>query len=99
MSKQWQKDHDIQVSGKKTVNDVFKGSAGMGNNRVINYLTGGTCIGVANRAGEVLTREKPDYNNPGHLMKSIVQHNQIFDDVPYDPKDYFDNAPGSKPKK
>ena len=41
---------------------------------------------------KVETRE-PSFFNKRDLLESVVQHNAIYDDVVYDPKDYFKDAP------
>lgn len=55
MSHKWTKSHDIPIkSSPPTVEQVFKGSGGRTTNTVVNYITGGTCIGVAKTAESVL---------------------------------------------
>lgn len=58
MSKHWSKSHDIPVNGKKTVQEVYNAAGGRTTNPVINYITGGTCIGVAKNAEKALTKEE-----------------------------------------
>ena len=95
MSNLWVKKRDIPVKEEKTVGQVMKEANGIGNNLWINYITGGTCIGVANRAEKELMREKLDYNNPEHRAKTIIWHYDAYQCIDYDPKDWFDNAPGT----
>jgi hypothetical protein len=56
MSNNWTKSHDIPVSGNKTVQEVYNGAGGRSNNSIVNYATGGTCIGVAKSAEETLKK-------------------------------------------
>jgi hypothetical protein len=50
MSSKWTKSHDIPVSGSKTVQDIYNSAGGRTTNTAFNYVTGGTCIGVAKSA-------------------------------------------------
>lgn len=56
MSNKWTKTRDIKVEGNKTVGDIFKASSGRSLNKMVNYATGGTCKGVAQRAENALKK-------------------------------------------
>jgi hypothetical protein len=56
MSNNWSKSHDIPVNGSKTVQQVYNGAGGRTNSGVVNYATGGTCIGVASNAEKTLKK-------------------------------------------
>ena len=50
MSENWVKRKDISVRGEKMVGLVFQYASGHTNNKLVNYLTSGTCILTAEQA-------------------------------------------------
>jgi len=58
MSKNWTKNHDIPVSGNKTVGQVFNQASGRTLYPKVNYATSGTCIKTAQNAEKALKSTK-----------------------------------------
>lgn len=58
MSSKWEKSHDINVNGEKTVQQAYNGAGGRTNDPKVNYATAGTCIGAARGVQNALEKDK-----------------------------------------
>jgi len=56
MSDKWVKGESITIKGTKTVQDAYNGASGRTNNKLTQYITGGTCIGGAKGAEKALKK-------------------------------------------
>lgn len=57
LNPKWRKINNIKVSGTKTLADTLKNGSGLTDIGVVNYATGGTCIGTATKVEKFLQQD------------------------------------------